>query len=60
LGDAVLCVDHAGKQIAKGIVNYASEDIDRIKGRKTSDIETILGFKYSDEVIHRDNLVLIG
>lgn len=58
-GDAVFCLDNDGRQVAKGIVNYASEDIDRIKGKKTSDIETILGFKYSDEVIHRDNLVIL-
>jgi glutamate 5-kinase len=58
-GDAVVGVDSTGKKIAKGIVNYAAEDIDRIKGKKTSMIESILGFKYSDEVIHRDNLVLL-
>ncbi|NLI30673.1 MAG: glutamate 5-kinase [Nitrospiraceae bacterium] len=59
-GDAVVCLDQAGRKVAKGIVNYAAEDIDRIKGKKTSDIESLLGFKYSDEVIHRDNLVLLG
>lgn len=58
-GHAVYCVDLQGKRIAKGIVNYSSHDLERIKGRKTSDIETILGFKYSDEIIHRDNLVLL-
>src|SRR5208283_474718 len=57
VGDAVHCVDPYGSRIAKGIVNYSSHDIDRIKGKQTSEIEESLGYKYSDEVIHRDNLV---
>ena len=59
IGDAVFCIDAKGKRIAKGIVNYSSHDIGRIKGRKTTEIDTILGYKYSDEVIHRDNLVIL-
>lgn len=58
-GDAVFCVDASGTQIAKGIVNYTSDDIEHIRGRQTSEIEGILGFKYSDEVIHRDNMVIL-
>lgn len=58
IGDAVYIVDREGKRIAKGIVNYPSEDIEKIKGKKTSEIGSILGYKYSDEVIHRDNLVI--
>ncbi len=57
-GDAVNCMDQRGKCIAKGIVNYSAADIEKIKGRKTSEIERILGFKYSDEIIHRDNMVV--
>ncbi|MCI0469713.1 MAG: glutamate 5-kinase [Nitrospirae bacterium] len=59
-GDAVYCVDVNGRRIAKGIVNYSSQDIERIMGKKTAAIEKILGYKYSDEVIHRDNLALSG
>ena len=59
IGDAVFCLDLKGKRIAKGIVNYSSHDVGRIKERKTGDIELLLGYKYSDEVIHRDNLVLL-
>ncbi len=58
-GDAVYCVNSDGKRIAKGIVNYSSHDVNRIKGKKTTIIEQILGYKYSDEVIHRDNLVVL-
>jgi glutamate 5-kinase len=59
IGDAVYCMDSRGKRIAKGLVNYSSSEIKRITGRKTSQIEEILGYKYSEEAIHRDNLVLL-
>lgn len=58
-GDAVYCVDPGGKRIAKGLTNYSSWDLRKIVGRRTSEIEKILGFKYSDEAIHRDNLVIL-
>jgi glutamate 5-kinase len=57
-GDAVYCSDAAGIRVAKGITNYSSADLRVIAGRKTSEIESLLGYKYSDEIIHRDNLVL--
>lgn len=58
-GDAVYCVDSDEKRIAKGITNYSSAEVNKIKGKKTSEIEKILGYRYSDEVIHRDNLVVL-
>jgi glutamate 5-kinase len=58
-GDAVTCLNPDGKEIAKGLVNYPAKEIDQIKGIKTSDIETVLGYKFSDEVIHRNNLVIL-
>jgi len=58
-GDAVYCVDSEGNRIAKGLVNYSSSEINTIKGKRTTEIEKLLGFKYSDEAIHRDNLVLL-
>ena len=45
--------------VAAGLVNYSSADIDRVRGVKTADIERILGFRDSDEIIHRDNLVVL-
>jgi len=57
--DAVYCVDEKGKKIAKGLTNYASDEIRKIKGIKTSEIVGVLGYRYSDEVIHRDNLVKV-
>ncbi|OGW40878.1 MAG: glutamate 5-kinase [Nitrospirae bacterium RBG_13_39_12] len=58
-GDAVYCTDSKGSRIAKGLTNYSSSEINKIKGKKTSEIEKVLGYKYSDEAIHRDNLVLL-
>ncbi len=57
-GDAVSCASANGKEFARGIANYSSEEIKRIKGLKTTEIEKVLGYKYFDEVIHRDNLVI--
>lgn len=59
IGDYVRCVNKEGKKIAKGLTNYSSKELDKIKGRKTSEIEKTLGYKYSDEAIHRDNLVVV-
>lgn len=56
-GDCVQCFDLAGQEIARGLVSYGAADLDRIKGRKSSEIEAALGYKMGDEVIHRDDLV---
>ena len=60
LGDSVLLIDKAGEEIAVGMVNYHSGDIKKIMGAKSTEIQSRLGFKHDDEVIHRDNLVLTG
>jgi glutamate 5-kinase len=59
VGDCVTCVDPSGNAFARGLVKYASADLDRIKGLKTSQIESVLGHKDYDEVIHRDDLVIL-
>ncbi len=59
LGDPVHCLDKDGTAIAAGLVSYSSSEIDKIHGHHTSDIDDILGYKDSDEVIHRDNLVML-
>jgi len=59
VGDSVKVVDAAGHSIAAGLVNYSSEDVDRIKGRKSDELPGILGRKDFDEVIHRDNLAIL-
>lgn len=58
IGSAVQCLDRNGFKIGTGLVNYSSSDIEKIRGHKTSEIEGILGYKYHDEVIHRDNLMV--
>lgn len=58
-GDVITCVDVTGRAIARGITNYASNDARRIIRRPSSEIKTILGFAEEDELIHRDNLVLL-
>jgi glutamate 5-kinase len=58
-GDAVSCLDRNGRELAKGLVNYSSQEIEKIKGHKTVEIARILGYKGYDEVIHRDNLVIL-
>jgi glutamate 5-kinase len=58
VGAPVQCIDEAGRAIASGLTNYAAVDLEKIKGCRSSQIEDILGFKDSDEVIHRDNLVI--
>jgi glutamate 5-kinase len=59
LGDPVSCADREGTILAKGLVNYNSSEIRKIKGLKTSQISQALGHKDYDEVIHRDNLAII-
>jgi len=56
-GEIVAVADPAGSVIAKGLTNYGSDELRMIKGAQTSQIEELLGHKYYDEVIHRDNLV---
>lgn len=58
LGDSVQVVDRQGRVIAVGLINYSSEELVRIRGCQSGEIETILGYNHSDEVIHRDNMVV--
>jgi glutamate 5-kinase len=58
-GEVIHCVDKSGKEFARGISNYSSSEIEKIKGVKTMEIEKVLGYKYYDEVIDRSNLVVL-
>lgn len=57
-GDTVLIKNTAGKIIGKGLIAYNAADSARIKGKKSGEIEAILGFKGRDVLIHRDDMVL--
>jgi glutamate 5-kinase len=54
----VLVRDPDGVEIARGLSAYSSADADRIRGRRSAELETLLGYRGRDEMIHRDDLVL--
>jgi glutamate 5-kinase len=58
-GDPVACVDADGKEFAKGLVNFPSDLLNRMKGLKTQAIQQEIGPQEYEEVIHRDNLVIL-
>ncbi len=57
-GDMVLVLNAEKEELARGIVNYSSREIEKIEGEQSDDIENILGYKLQTEVIHRDNMML--
>jgi len=59
MGNSVIVMNQQKRGLAVGLVNYQSADVEKIMGLKTSEIEEILGYKHYDEVIHKDNLVLM-
>ncbi|MGM9529207.1 MAG: glutamate 5-kinase [Phascolarctobacterium sp.] len=58
-GSTVSVIDKEGHELARGLVHYTASELERIKGCKSADIESILGHKNYDEVIHRDDLVIL-
>ena len=57
-GEMVACVDPAGQEIARGLVNYGHEEAALLLGRSSGEVEGILGYRGADELIHRDDLVI--
>lgn len=57
-GDAVRLCSLSGVEIAKGVTGYDLTEMMKIMGRNSAEIEGLLGYKYGDEVVHRDNMVL--
>jgi len=58
-GDLVSCLGPRGREFARGLVNYSAHELEKIRGIHSQKIELTLGYKYSDEVIHRDDLVVL-
>ena len=58
-GDSVCCVDAQGREVARGLAVYSSDDIERLAGHPTKEIARVLGYTNGDEIIHRDDLVLV-
>jgi len=59
VGDPVDIAVERGRPFARGLAGYGAEEVRRIAGLKTSEIERALGYKYLDEVVHRNDLVLL-
>jgi len=58
-GDTVSVLDRGGVEIARGMIAYNDRDAARIIGKRSADIEALLGFRGRDEMIHRDDLVIM-
>ena len=58
-GDAVRVVDESGAELARGLCGLDSEEVEKIAGRHTRELESLLGYRPADEVIHRDDLVIL-
>jgi glutamate 5-kinase len=58
-GDSARIIGPDGRELARGLVNYAATDLERIRGLQSGEIEKVLGFAYGDEVIHRNDMVLL-
>ena len=59
-GDAVSVLAADGREIARGLTAYPADEAAKIAGRRSTDIQEILGYSGRDEIIHRDDLVLLG
>jgi len=59
VGECVRCLNLQGREFARGLVNYSAQELEQIKGLHTSKIEKVLGYKAYDEIIHRDDLVVL-
>ncbi len=58
-GDMVVCKSLSGKEVARGLVNYSASETQKILGQSSENVESLLGYKNEEELIHRDNLVLV-
>ena len=59
IGARIDLLDGSGKAFAVGLVSYPASEIQRMKGRKSADFENVLGYKYVEEIVHREDLVLL-
>jgi glutamate 5-kinase len=59
VGDLVRVLGPDGNEVARGLVSYAARELDRLRGKATTEIEAVLGYRTDDEAIHREDLVLV-
>jgi glutamate 5-kinase len=57
-GEVVSCIDEQGNPVARGLINYNSDETEKLLGRSSNEIISLLGYDGDHEIIHRDNLVL--
>ena len=58
-GENVLILDQNDNQLARGLSSFSSDEIDKIKGKQSKEIEKILGYLSKTEIIHKDDMVLL-
>jgi glutamate 5-kinase len=58
-GDCVSLLDSEGVEFGRGLVNYPAVDVLKVMGRRSAEISAVLGYKVADEIVHRDNFVLL-
>ncbi|PKM43207.1 MAG: glutamate 5-kinase [Gammaproteobacteria bacterium HGW-Gammaproteobacteria-1] len=58
-GEMVSCIDEQGREVARGLVNYSAEETAKLMGQPTSRIQELIGYVDEEELIHRDNLILV-
>ncbi|MGB6138306.1 MAG: PUA domain-containing protein, partial [Shewanella sp.] len=59
-GATLLIIDQQGKVLAKGMSRYCANDLSKISGKHSNDIERLLGYDYGDAVIHRNDMVVLN
>ncbi len=57
-GDLVKILSRANMELGRGFTNYGNQQLNKIRGKKSTDIQMVLGYKFTDEAVHRDNLVI--
>ncbi len=57
-GEIVICFDQAGNEVARGLVNYNADEVRRIMGIASDQVENVLGYQGETELIHRDNIAI--
>ena len=59
IGDSVSCVNDSQQEVARGLAGYSSADVAQLAGKPTKEIDRVLGYSNGDEIIHRDDLVVL-
>ena len=59
IGSRVDVQDESGEVFAVGLVSYAADDIRRLRGKRISEIESVLGYVYVKEIVHRNDMVVL-